>query len=75
MGYASCLEDNQDARDESTRKKRGFIPSNFPRTSQPKTEHSQVQKTQYITSSEIQRRIQREFIRQSNEFIRQSKIK
>ena len=99
MGFASCYEDNLDARGESVRRRhRRLTPPNVTRTLQPKqllkplqqktthnirqdicrrelqktqraqvqkTPHVPVMKTRYVTTEEIERRIQREIIRQS----------
>jgi ribosomal protein S12 methylthiotransferase accessory factor YcaO len=101
MGFASCYEDNLDARSESlrrfsrqhtkkTEKKPTVSESKKSQRTQPKqslkplqqkathnirqdicrrelqkTPHVPVVKTRYVTTEEIQRRIQREIIRQS----------
>ena len=66
MGWASCYEDNMDARGESKRFK-----SRKPKVqigkNRLKKQYVPVAKTRYVTSDEIQRRIQREIIRQEKE--------
>lgn len=72
MGWASCYEDNLDARGESksSKSRKPKVPNG--REPLRKTDVP-VAKTRYVTASEIQRRIHREFIRQEKEFIRQGK--
>lgn len=63
MGYVSYQEDILDARDKPNSSK--YFPKLLGNSAPPKT--SPVLKTRYVTSSEIQRRIQREIFRQQKE--------
>ena len=63
MGYVSYQEDILDARDKPNSFK--YFPKLLRNSSPPQT--SPVPKTRYVTSSEIQRRIQREIFRQQKE--------
>ena len=63
MGFASYYEDNLDARNESVRGRH-----RLPTLSEKKTKKTQRKtpaKSQYVTTSEIERRIQREINRQN----------
>lgn len=72
MGWASYYEDDMDARGESKSSK-SPEPKVPNRRERIKKTDVPVEKTRYVTVSEIQRRITREFIRQAREFIRQEK--
>ena len=63
MGYVSYQEDILDARSKPNSSK--YFPKPLGNSSPPKT--SPGPKTRYVTSSEIQRRIQREIFRQQKE--------